>query len=47
MARKAGTDDAQWMPRLLYICEVKSGKAAPNTDRMIPLPAKTDAAKMV
>jgi hypothetical protein len=43
-ARKAGTELAQWMPRLAYMDVVKSGKAAPKRERITALEASTDAA---
>jgi len=32
--RKAGTQDAQWIPRLLYMYVVKRGNPAPKHDRI-------------
>ncbi len=43
-ARNAGTELAQWMPRLSYIYVVNNGKPAPNRDRITLLAAMTDAA---
>ena len=38
--------DAQLIPSLVYICTVKSGKAAPTAERSIVLAAKAEALYM-
>lgn len=40
-------EEAQWIPRRLYIWVVKRGNAAPKQDRRTELAARTEAAKMV
>ena len=43
-AKKAGIDDAQWIPRFRYMYVVNKGKMVPNSDRSTLLAAKLDAA---
>ena len=43
--RQPSSVPAHWMPRLLNICRVYSGKQPPITDRIMVLAAKADAAR--
>lgn len=44
VAKQPNNVPAHWLPRLLNICRVNSGKLPPTKDRIIVLAAKADAA---